>query len=142
MTKTSNVFKFSNFSKCFLKLTLYIEISMYRNLDFLVKSATVVGVFLVSVLMFLCFIILKVIAISGRKKKNQLLSCSIYCNLKLLFVHFWKKGVTIKKKIILCIFFNNTQKVITMSTACNSTKTWIFSQVFLKDFAYFLGTPI
>ena len=140
MTKTSNVFKFSNFQ--FSQAN-----TVYRNF-YVSKSRLPCKVSDSSWCLFgFCFNVFmfyysKSNSYIWKEKKNQLLSCSIYCNLKLLFVHFWKKGVTIKKKIILCIFFNNTQKVITMSTACNSTKTWIFSQVFLKDFAYFLGTPI
>ena len=39
---------------------------MYRNLDFLVKSSTVVGVLLVSALM-LYFFLKKIVAVFGRK---------------------------------------------------------------------------
>ena len=38
---------FQNLNVCFLRLVLYIQILMYRNLDFLVKMAPV-GVLLVS----------------------------------------------------------------------------------------------
>ena len=42
---------FQNFSICFLRLILYIQILMYRNLEFLVESVAVVVVLLVSALM-------------------------------------------------------------------------------------------
>ena len=53
----------------------YIQILMYRNLDFLVKSASVAVVLLVSVLMF-SFLCPKIVAIFGWKKNNTEASCS------------------------------------------------------------------
>ena len=50
---------FKKFSICFLKLLLYIQILMYRNLDFDVKSVTAIGVLLVSALMLLTFFVKK-----------------------------------------------------------------------------------
>ena len=47
---------FQNFSLCFLKLILYIQTLIHRNLDFLVKSAIVVGVLVVSTLMLQTFL--------------------------------------------------------------------------------------
>ena len=46
---------FQNFNIHFLRLILYIQILMYRNLDFLVKLATIDGVLLVSASMLLFF---------------------------------------------------------------------------------------
>ena len=68
---------FKNFSICFLRLILYIQILMYRNLDFLVKTATVACVLLVSAVM--SFFRQKIIANIGRRKKycnNTKASCS------------------------------------------------------------------
>ena len=42
---------FKNVIVCFLRLILYIQILIYQNLDFLVKSAVVAGILLVSALM-------------------------------------------------------------------------------------------
>ena len=52
---------------------------MYRNLDFLVKSATVVGVLLPFALMFLFFFCQKIVAAFGRKKiiEAALRGCSL-----------------------------------------------------------------
>ena len=55
-------------SICFLRLILYIQILMYRNIDFFVKSVTVVGVLLVSALMLLFYCRQEIVAIFGRKK--------------------------------------------------------------------------
>ena len=60
--------KFKKFGICFLRLILYIQILMYRNLDFHVKSVAAIGVLLVSALM-LFFFRQKIVAIFGRKKK-------------------------------------------------------------------------
>ena len=46
---------FQNFNIHFLRLILYIQILMYRNLDFLVRLATIDGVLLVSASMLLFF---------------------------------------------------------------------------------------
>ena len=54
-------------SICFLRLILYIQILMYRNIDFFVKSVTVVGVLLVSALMLLLYFRQEIVAIFGRK---------------------------------------------------------------------------
>ena len=64
-----------NFSICFLRLILHIQILMYRNLDFLVKSATVVGVLLVSASM-LFFLSEKIVAVLDEKNNNTKASCS------------------------------------------------------------------
>ena len=77
---------------------LYIQILIYRNLDFLVKALTVVGVLFNSALMSLFISRQKIVAIFKPKENNN--------------------------------------------TPRSFTKTWVFSQVFFKDFAYFLGTPI
>ena len=50
---------FQTFRICFLKLIQYIQILIYQNLDFLVKSPTVVGVLLVSTLMSLFSFLVK-----------------------------------------------------------------------------------
>ena len=47
---------------------------MHRNLDFLVKSASVVGALLVLALMF--FLVPKIAAIFGRKKNKTKTFCS------------------------------------------------------------------
>ena len=60
---------FKKFGICFLRLILYIQILMYRNLDFHAKSVAAIGVFLVSALMFLSFFRQKIVAIFGRKKE-------------------------------------------------------------------------
>ena len=79
---------------------------MYRNLHFLVESATKVEVLYVSTLMLLFLFRQKVVAIFRRKKKIitpsilQLRSCNLYCNLMLFFVPSWKKGLTITQKVI------------------------------------------
>ena len=51
---------------CFLRLILYIQVLMYRNLDFHVKSVAAIGVLLVSNLM-LFFFRQKIVAIFGKK---------------------------------------------------------------------------
>ena len=82
---------------------------MYRNLHFLVESATKVEVLYVSTLMLLFLFRQKVVAIFRRKKIKikkitpsilQLRSCNLYCNLMLFFVPSWKKGLTITQKVI------------------------------------------
>ena len=60
---------FKKFGICFLRLILYIQILMYRNLDFHAKSVAAIGVFLVSALMFLSFFRQKIVAMFGRKKE-------------------------------------------------------------------------
>ena len=69
----------------------YIQILMYRNLDFLVKSASVAVVLLVSVLMFL-LLRPKIVAIFGWKK----ITLKHLAAVILLFL--------LQLKVILCTF--------------------------------------
>ena len=56
-----------NISICFLRLILNIQISIYRNIDFLIKSAIIVGVLLGSAL-FIYLFFRREVAIIFRQK--------------------------------------------------------------------------
>ena len=65
---------FQTFSVCFLRPTVKIQIVMYRNLDFLVKALTVVGVLFVSALISLFIFPQKIVAIF-RPKEIMITPC-------------------------------------------------------------------
>ena len=110
LTKTSNVFKFSKHQHIFLRLILYIQILMYRNLHFLVKSVTVVCLFLVYALLF-SFSQKKWWLILDEQKLTTLkhlaaTTLQFLLQLKLIFCTFLKKEFQLKKnKLISRCFF-------------------------------------
>ena len=65
---------FQTFSVCFLRPTVKIQTVMYRNLDFLVKALTVVGVLFVSALISLFIFRQKIVAIF-RPKEIMITPC-------------------------------------------------------------------
>ena len=64
---------FQTFSVCFLRPTVKIQTVMYRNLDFLVKALTVVGVLFVSALISLFIFRQKIVAIFRPKENDNTL---------------------------------------------------------------------
>ena len=66
---------------------LYIQILMYRNLDFLVKALSVVGALFVSALMSLFVFRQKIVAIF-RPKKIIITPCDPFLKHKLFYVFF------------------------------------------------------
>ena len=66
---------------------LYIQILMYRNLDFLVKALSVVGALFVSALMSLFVFRQKIVAIF-RPKKIIITPCDPLLKHKLFYVFF------------------------------------------------------
>ena len=95
MTKVSNVFFLFFKTSIYAVSRWYIEVLMHRNLGFLVQSANVVDISLVSGLVLLVFI------------KN---SYSVCCNLNFLFLLFFKKILTNKEKLQNFTFFSITPR--------------------------------
>ena len=79
--------KFQNFNVCFLRPTVKIQIFMFRNLDFLVKALTIVGVLFVSALMSLFIFRQKIVAIF-RPKEIMITPCDPLSKHELLHICF------------------------------------------------------
>ena len=79
--------KFQNFNVCFLRPTVKIQFFMFRNLDFLVKALTVVGVLFVSALMSLFIFRQKIVAIF-RPKEIMITPCDPLLKHELLHICF------------------------------------------------------
>ena len=120
--------------------TVYL-ILMYQNLDFLVKSATVVDVLLFSALMLLFFFRQKIVAVLGQNKNNKASSScdSVVPTVPYVYSLYFseKKELSLKTNKSMSCIFAIAQKVIKVLQNHNKNKSGLVKALLDYNILYY-----